>query len=99
MKRGGLAVAVLLLIAGVLRVSGPGSSAGAQGSAAGSASSPTQHTASAAHPAYELDLYRTIEDFYGWPEDAGGAPLTVDHVIVPDCARPEIEFVVAILPD
>ena len=98
MKRGGLVFAVLLFIAGVLRVSGPGGSAGAQGGSL-STSSASQRIASPAHPPYELDLYRTIEDFYGWPEDSGGAPPTVDHVTVPDCARPEIEFVVAILPD
>src|SRR5262249_16670219 len=98
MKRGGLALAALLVIAGVLRVSGPGTSASSQGAVAGSSPSP-ERAPSAPHPAYELELYRTIEDFYGWPEDASGASPSVDHITVPDCARSEIEFVVAILPD
>src|SRR5262249_40371354 len=63
------------------------------------APSSTQRATSSAHPAYELDLYRTIEDFYGSREDSSSTALSVDHVTVPECARPEIEFVVAILPD
>jgi hypothetical protein len=91
MKRGGIALAVVLAISGVLRIAGPAASPNRLATASQTISTPAHASAKASQNAYQQDLYSTIQDFYGyWPDSSA---------VVPDCARDEIEFVVAILPD
>jgi len=100
MKRGGIALAVLLAISGVLRIAGPGSSSGSQTIGPGRAAASMPASAPASPNAYQRKLYSTIQDFFGeWLGASTSAPNLNLHIAVPECARSEIEFVVAILPD
>ncbi len=100
MKRGGIALAVLLAISGVLRIAGPGSSSGSQTAALGSGAASIRASAKSPQSPYQQDLYSTIQDFYGyWPDVSASAPQQDLHVTVPECSRSEIQFIVAILPD
>ena len=91
MKRGGIALAVVLAISGVLRIAGPGASANQLATAPRTLSTTAHASAKPSQNAYQQDIYSTIQDFYGyWPDSSA---------VLPDCARNEIEFVVAILPD
>ncbi len=100
MKRGGIALAVLLAISGVLRIAGPGSSSGSQTIGPGHATASMPVSAPASPNAYQRKLYSTIQDFFGeWLGASTSAPSPNLHIAVPECARSEIEFVVAILPD
>jgi hypothetical protein len=107
MKRGGIALAVLLAISGVLRVAGPGASSGGQSAGSGGGRSNKHQPVANPNSAYQQDLYNTIQDFYGyWPDapvvaaSAGAAARDEQpRLLIPDCARTEIQFVVAILPD
>ncbi len=100
MKRGGIALAVLLAISGVLRIAGPGSSSGSQTTGPGRGTTSMPASARAPQSTYQRKLYSTIQDFFGdWPGASTSAPGPNLHIAVPECARSEIEFVVAILPD
>jgi hypothetical protein len=106
MKRGGIALAVVLAISGVLRVAGPGLSSGTPSPGAQSGATGKRTLAPSPINAYQENLYSTIQDFYGyWPgaSDAASAvasmPEQQPRLVIPDCARTEIQFVVAILPD
>jgi hypothetical protein len=97
MKRGGIALAVLLAISGLLRVAGPVASPSPPG-ASSTSTVVSKLQIQGPKSAYQRDLYATIQDFYGyWP--SGSAPDQAPHIVVPECSRSEIQFVVAILPD
>jgi hypothetical protein len=99
MKRGSLALAVLLLIGGVLRVSGPSAPSAAQeretqNKAVGSKAGPKG--------TYQEELAARIQDFYGvWEADKNptAAADLIAHWNVPSKARDQVQFAIAIFPD
>ena len=106
MKRGGLTLAVLLFVGGLLRVTVPGSSASPEQSGL-SPSLPSLPETPKAEPkdAYLRDLEAQIQDSYGaWGDSTAKTADLTAHLSVPDeydnlAQRAQVQFVIAILPD
>jgi hypothetical protein len=97
-KRGGFALALLFAISGILRVAGPGSA-----SATHTEAQAKKKSAASRAPittTFPDELRHLIEDSYGeFPADDEDRNQSAAHWNVPKPARPQVRFVIAILPD
>ena len=102
MKRGGLIFAAVLLISGVLRVTGPASRPARQ--TAEAVLKGGEHSKSKAGPqgTYQQAIAAKIEEYYGvWKDDPKEAADLLAHWSVPaeSKSRENVKFVIALLPD
>jgi hypothetical protein len=96
-KKGGLALALLLAISGILRVVGPGSASATRTEVPGKRK---QATAKPITTTYPEDLRHTIQEFYGvWTEEHSAQTELAAHWNVPLDSRPNVRFVIAVLAD
>ena len=109
MKRGGLALALVLAVGGLLRVTGPGSSASREQGTSSGASSGTAATTGSPKEVpkdqYLKDFADQIQASYGvWGATAADTADLAAHLNVPVSyqgvlQREKLQFVLAILPD
>ncbi len=99
MKNGGLALVALLLISGMLRLTGPSSASPEQTQDAAQQKLSAKKSLKGA---YLDDLAATIQNFYDAPPDDASAAIFSDlsnHLNVPAKERSRIQYAIAILPD
>jgi len=102
MKRGGLIFAALLLISGVLRVTGPASPSARQTTE--NVPRRSEHSKMGTGPQgnYQQAIAARIQEYYGvWKDDPKEAADLLVHWNVPaeSKARENVQFVIALLPD
>src|SRR5262245_50918390 len=97
MKQGSLLLAALVLVGGLLRLTGPATLSPGQDQDASRKSAGSAHHARTPYPD---EIASTIQDFYGAPaENAPPDASLAAHWNVPAAQREKIAYCVALLPD
>jgi len=99
MRSGGLTLAALIVISGLLRMTGPSVPFSGQDQ---NALKQTVSAKGSQKNSYHDDLAAVIRDFYGTPPDGSDSSTLTElsnHLNVPAKARSRIQYVIAILPD